>query len=396
MLRLRYTSLSTKFRNGKHAPSTKRKLPDKTVACNRKSLFAAVGLTTGTQKCRCQIKHYPATGNLFIFILKIQFLREALFIKKNKERWLKNEADPPTSPDEMAGSFTQTVDDLAYAKTFYAGSKTTQYLNKQAAKIYLAIYRNRKEETSRLATFWKYELPLTIQKHHKTVLFAFVLFVVFFLLGFFVSREDIEVARNFFGNGYVNETIENIEKGNPFGIYEGGNPLLMWLGIMVNNLRVAFIFFASGIFCGIPTMYKLAETGAMVGIFDELFASNGYGLQFWLVVFVHGTLEITAIIIAAAAGFVLGKSYLFPGTKKRIEAFREGAKDGVKIMIGIVPVFIVAAFFEGLITRLYNDAAWFTTLVTTASAIFVVWYFIIYPLKLNKQRKEISVPATHE
>ncbi len=320
-------------------------------------------------------------------------MREALFIKRNKDRWLKIETNPPASPDEMAASFAQTVDDLAYAKTFYARSKTTRYLNKLAAAMYLAIYRNRKEESSRLATFWKYELPLTIQKHHTTVLFAFVFFVVFFLLGFFVAREDIAVARDFFGNGYVNKTIENIEKGNPFGIYEGGNPLLMWLGIMVNNIRVAFIFFASGIFCGLPTMYKLAETGAMIGVFDELFASNGFGLQFWLVVFVHGTLEITAIIIAAAAGFVLGKSYLFPGTKKRIEAFREGAKDGVKIMIGIVPVFVVAAFFEGLITRLYNDVPWLTAFVTTASAVFVVWYFIIYPLRLKRQAQK-KIPAS--
>lgn len=315
-------------------------------------------------------------------------MREALFIKKNKDRWLKYKEDPPASPDEMASSFTQMVDDLAYAKTFYANSKTEQYLNKQAAKIYLDIYSNRKEETSRLARFWKYELPLTIGKHHKVLLFSFVIFVVFFLLGFLVSMKDSEVARSFFGEGYVQKTLENIEKGNPFGIYESGNPLLSWLGIMVNNIKVAFIFFVSGIFCGIPTMYKLAETGAMVGVFDALFASHGYGIQFWLVVFVHGMLEITAIIIAAMAGFVLGKSFLFPGTKKRIVAFRDGAKDGIKIIIGIVPVFVIAAFFEGLITRLYNDASWLTTFITTASAIFVVWYFIIYPLKLMRKTKK--------
>ncbi|MCH5599575.1 stage II sporulation protein M [Niabella ginsengisoli] len=107
-------------------------------------------------------------------------MREALFIRKNKDRWLKNETEPPTSPDEMASAFTQTVDDLAYAKTFYAGSKTANYLNKQAAKMYLDIYRNRKEESSRLKTFWKYELPLTIQKHHKTLLFSFIVFAIFF------------------------------------------------------------------------------------------------------------------------------------------------------------------------------------------------------------------------
>lgn len=312
-------------------------------------------------------------------------MREALFIRKNKERWLKTQNEPPASPDEMASSFTQMVDDLAYAKTFYRNSKTADYLNKQASKIYLDIYSNRKEERSRLVYFWKYELPATIQKHHRTLLFSLILFFVFFLIGFFISEQDPEVARNFFGDAYVQKTLENIQNNNPFGIYESGNPLLSWLGIMVNNIKVAFTFFVSGIFCGIPTMYELAQTGAMLGIFDELFVSHGYGIQFWLVVFVHGTLEITAIIIAAAAGFVLGKSFLFPGTKKRIDAFREGAKDGVKIMIGIVPVFVVAAFFEGLITRLYNDASWFTTFITTASAIFVIWYFILYPLKLSRK-----------
>lgn len=314
-------------------------------------------------------------------------MREALFIKKNKDRWLKNQHDPSDAPDEMAKSFTQLVDDLAYAKTFYPSGKTTQYLNKQASKIYLDIYKNQKEESSRLVWFWKYELPLVIAKHYKPVLFALILFVIFFLIGFFVSAQDPDMIRNVFGNAYVNKTLENIEEGNPFGIYESGNPFLSWLGIMINNIRVSFFFFISGIFCGIPTMYKLAETGAMVGVFDQLFASKGLGLEFWLVVFVHGTLEITSIILAGAAGFILGKSFLFPGTKKRIDALREAAKDGVKIMIGILPVFTLAAFFEGLFTRLYNDASWFTTLITTASVIFVIWYFVLYPIKLLRGAK---------
>lgn len=317
-------------------------------------------------------------------------MREALFIKKNKDRWLKNQKEPPGSPDELARSFTQLVDDLAYAKTFYPSGKTTRYLNKQASDMYLSIYQNRKEDSSRLGYFWKYELPLTIYKHRHTILFACVLFATFFLLAFFVAARDPEIANNFFGDNYVQKTLDNIADGNPFGVYESGNPVLSWLGIMINNIRVAFLIFVSGIFCGVPTMYKLAETGAMIGIFDQLFASKGLGIQFWLVVFVHGTLEITAIILAGAAGFVLGKSFLFPGTKKRIEAFREGAKDGVKIMIGIMPAFIIAAFFEGLFTRLYNNLSWLTTFLTTASVLFVIWYFIIYPIQLARRRRTIA------
>jgi uncharacterized membrane protein SpoIIM required for sporulation len=312
-------------------------------------------------------------------------LREALFIKKNRDRWLKNQHMPAEDADEMAKDFTQLVDDLAYAKTFYPSSKVTQYINGEASKIYLSIYKNRKEESNRLIDFWKYDLPLTIRKHHRAVLFAFILFLIFFSIGFFVSLQDEGVARGFFGDGYVDQTLENIEKGNPFGIYEAGNPILSCLHLMIHNIRVSLLMFASGIFAGIPSLYLLAQNAAMVGIFDQFFAAKGLGIQFFLVVFVHGTLELTAIIISGAAGLILGKSFLFPGTIRRIDALKRGAKDGVKIMIGLMPVFALAAFFEGFITRLYNDVSVLTTIITSLSIVFVIWYFVIYPVRLGRK-----------
>lgn len=291
----------------------------------------------------------------------------------------------------MAKEFTQLVDDLAYAKTFYPTSKVTRYINTQASKIYLSIYRNRKEESNRLVTFWKYDLPLLIRKHHRTMLFSLIVFVVFFCIGFFASRQDEQVARDFLGDDYVDLTIKNIENGNPFGIYESGNPVLSWLRIMVHNIRVSFFIFIAGIFAGVPSIYLLVHNAGMVGIFDHLFASRGLGLDFFLVVFVHGTLELTAIIIAGGAGLVLGKSFLFPGTVKRMTAFKQGAKDGVKIMVGLMPVFALAAFFEGLFTRLYNDVSVLTTIITSVSVVFVIWYFIIYPIQLGRKRK-VDIP----
>jgi uncharacterized membrane protein SpoIIM required for sporulation len=314
-------------------------------------------------------------------------LREALFIKKNRERWLKNQQTPAEDADEMAKDFTQLVDDLAYAKTFYPSSKVTRYINSEASKIYLSIYKNRKEESNRLVTFWKYDLPLTIRKHHKVVLFVFIVFLIFFSIGFFVSQQDEGVARDFFGDRYVDKTLENIAEGNPFGIYESGNPFLSWVLLMIHNIRVSLLMFAAGIFAGIPSLYLLAQNAAMVGIFDQVFAAKGLGIQFFLVVFVHGTLELTAIIISGAAGLVLGKSFLFPGTIRRIDAFKQGAKDGVKIMIGLMPVFALAAFFEGFITRLYNDVSVLTTIITSLSVIFVVWYFVFYPIRIGTKMK---------
>lgn len=312
-------------------------------------------------------------------------MREALFIKKNKDRWLRNQHQPSDNPDEMASDFTQLVDDLAYAKTFYPSGKVTTFINSQASKIYLDIYKNRKEESNRLITFWKYDLPLTIRKHHKVVFFSFVFFVIFFAIGYFVAVKDEGIPRSIFGDDYVDHTKENIANGNPFGIYEHGNPILSWLGLMIHNIRVSFLMFVSGIFCGIPTLYLEANNAVMLGAFDQFFTERGFGIDFWLVVFVHGTLEITALIVAAAAGLVLGKSFLFPGTIRRMDAFKQGAKDGLKIMVGLIPVFGLAAFFEGFITRLYNDLSILTTIIFALSVVFVIWYFIIYPARLSKK-----------
>ena len=312
-------------------------------------------------------------------------MREALFIKKNKDRWLRIQQLPPDDPDEMATDFTELVNDLAYAKTFYPSGKITSFLNAEASKIYLAIYRNRKEQSNRLITFWKFDLPMTIRRNHRVVLFSLLFFVVFLAIGYFLSSRDESIPRSILGDDYVDKTQRNIERGNPFGVYENGSPFFMWLYIMIHNIRVAFLMFVSGIFCGVPSLYLSAQNAVMVGAFDEFFAARGFGLDFWLVVFVHGTLEISSLILAAAAGVVMGKSYLFPGTIRRIDSFKRGAKDGVKIMIGLIPVLALAAFFEGFITRLYNDISLFTTLIFFLSVLFVVWYFVIYPIQLGRK-----------
>lgn len=313
-------------------------------------------------------------------------MREGAFIKKNKDRWERVQQGTPANADEMAKDFTQLVDDLAYAKTFYPAGKVTQYINSLASRIYLNIYENRKEESNRLVTFWKYDVPLTIRKHHLTILFAFFIFLLFFSVGFFSSVHDQSFVRQVLGDGYVDMTERNIEEGKPFGVYAGSNPFYMWLRIMVNNIMVSFNYFFRGILLGIPSIVLLGKESIRLGAFEHMFYVRGLGGQAVITVLIHGMLELTAIIITCAAGVVMGKSVLFPGTVKRIDAFRVGVKDGVKIVIGLIPVFIVAAFFEGFVTRYYKMPLVLSLSILTASATFIIWYFIIYPIKLERKK----------
>ncbi len=317
-------------------------------------------------------------------------MREALFIKKNKDRWEKMVHLPADDIDEMAGEFTQLVDDLGYSKTFYPTSKTTTFLNTESSKRYLSIYKNRREDQNRFVHFFKTELPLTIAKHHKVLLICFAVFMLFFVVGFYSTIKDESIVRDILGNDYVRMTEKNIADGNPFGVYQKDNPLLMWLGIMINNISVSFRYFMEGLLFPFFTIPELVRDGMMVGAFDAFFYTKGLGNMFILTVMLHGTLELSSIVIAATAGVVLGKSWLFPGTLTRLDAFKQGAKDGVKIIIGVVPVLMIAAFFEGFVTRHYKMPIWISISILVVSATFIIGYFVIYPLKLKKKYSQVA------
>jgi uncharacterized membrane protein SpoIIM required for sporulation len=316
-------------------------------------------------------------------------VREGQFIQQNIEKWKTYQYEPTSDPDEMAQRFTELVNDLGYSRTFYPHSKVTEYLNRLASGNYLGIYKNKKEESSRIVRFWKTELPLIVRKHHRELLYSLVIFLVFALMAAFSASHDQHFVRGVLGDRYVEMTEENIAKGDPFGVYKSQNALSMFLWIAVHNVQVAFLIFVSGIFACLGTVWFLFKNGVMLGSFQYYFFAKGLGWKSVLVIWIHGTLEISSFIIAGAAGILLGKSLLFPGTYKRLPSVKQGAKDGVQLMIGLVPVFIMAAFLEGFVTRYSGMPVWLSLFILTVSLAFIIWYFIIYPVRLSRK---FSIP----
>lgn len=322
-------------------------------------------------------------------------MREAMFIKKNAEKWNEYQHAPTDNPDVTAERFVDLIDDLSYAKTFYPKSKVTRWINGIAAGIYQSIYRNKKEKYSRIFTFWKYELPLLFKRYHSIFLFTTVLFVLFVAIGVFSSMYNEQFIRGVLGDGYVDMTEENIAKGDPFGVYKDDNPFSMFVRIGFNNIRVAFLSFIFGFTLGILTIWVMWQNGLMLGCFQYLFFSKGLGIKSVMVIWIHGTLEISAIVIASTAGFILASGILFPKTYSRFVSFKRGAKDAAKVLISLIPVFIVAAFFESYVTHLmsqtYDKAnnpglpVWASVLILSVSLAFIIWYFVIHPIRLHKK-----------
>jgi uncharacterized membrane protein SpoIIM required for sporulation len=314
-------------------------------------------------------------------------MREGLFIKKNIDKWKRYQYESSSDPDEMAHEFTELVNDLGYARTFYPQSRVTQYLNGLASKIYLGIYKNKREERSRLITFWTTELPLVIRKHQRELLYSFLIFITFAMMAAFSAAQDQTFVRGILGDAYVEMTEMNIAKGDPFGVYKSNDRVTMFFTIALNNIKVAFMVFVGGLFASLGTIWLLFNNGMMLGSFQAFFFMKDLGWQSVLVVWIHGTLEISAIIIAGGAGFVLGNSILFPKTYTRITSLKKGARSGMKLMIGLVPVFIAAAFLEGFITRYSTMPKYLSISILILSLAFIIWYFIVYPRKVERKSK---------
>ena len=188
------------------------------------------------------------------------------------------------------------------------------------------------------------------------------------------------------GNRYVEMTLNNIENGTPMAVYDGGSEGLMFFMITKNNIGVSFMAFVSGLLTSFGTGLILLQNGVMLGAFQTFFAQHGLLWESALAIWLHGTIEISAIIVAGAAGLAMGNGWLFPGTYSRLYSFRRGAKRGLKIVIGTVPLFCVAGFIEGFLTRHTEWPDMGRLTIILLSAAFIIYYYIVLPYFRNKSQ----------
>jgi uncharacterized membrane protein SpoIIM required for sporulation len=319
-------------------------------------------------------------------------MKETIFIKKYKEKWKDLETylqkQGSTDPDYLSSLYVQLTDDLSYCKTHYPDSKVTIYLNQLSSKLHLEIYKNKKEKTNRFVTFWTTELPLTLYRQRYAVLISLLALTLSFGIGWVSSANDDGFVRFFLGDAYVDKTEQLIEDGDPLGIYGQENEVSMFFKITGNNIFVCIIFFILGIFVGIGSLWKIVQTGIMLGTFIYMFYSKDLTGTALMAIWMHGVIEITICVYSGAAGMVLGTSFLFTGTYTRAESLKRGAKEGLKIIFGVLPLLVVAGFIESFITRHYaNSMLSLTTIILSVA--FVLSYFVIYPVLVSRKNKRI-------
>lgn len=318
-------------------------------------------------------------------------MREAYFIQQNKEKWLSIESKLSPKSRLDATTLTQLYldisEDLSFAETFYPKSETYVYLNGLAANAHTKIYRNKKESKNKLWRFYSYEFPLQFKKYHKELLLAFSVFLIFSIIGAYSSAVDPDFSRLILGDAYVNKTIENIENDDPMAIYKDANQTDMFLGITINNIRVGLTSFSLGILFGLGSLMIAIQNAIMLGSFQYFFYQQGLLWESVRTIWIHGTIEISVIIVCICSGLVIGKSMLFPGTYTRLQAFVDGVKNALKIVVSTIPFFIIAGALEGYVTRYTQMPDWLAISIILGSLALILYYYVFLPIQLNKQNQ---------
>ncbi|MBD1371511.1 stage II sporulation protein M [Hazenella sp. IB182357] len=275
------------------------------------------------------------------------------FIQDNQKMWTRLEylianfsSLDHDELNEFGHTYRQVSSHLAFAQTYYKDHEMNHYLNQLVIRAHNLLYSPTKKRYSRkLYQFFFHRFPELVYRRSSFFLAALALFLFGTLLAFTLTYIDKNFATLFFPESMIHE-------GNFDETKEQWNYAIVSSEIMTNNIIVAFMCFAGGVLFGSLTTWYLFMNGMLLGSLASLYHQADSAYQFWAYIWPHGVLELTAIFIAGAAGLSLGYKMLVPGELTRKHAIIQEGIISIKMMLGVIPLFIVAALIEGFFTPL--------------------------------------------
>lgn len=260
---------------------------------------------------------------------------------------------------ELSRLYPAVAIDVARARMYNIDPPIQNRLNQLAISAHGLLYRRKSTRLFHaIWTFFCNDYPRLFRRLWPYITLALAIFTISFL-GAYVSTTlkpsnaflfvpgqlDISDEEPGVSSKDISERFRRIDKAP------------MAAGIMTNNISVAFNAFALGITAGVGTCYVVIFNSMMLGGFAAHFANHGLAYDFWSFIVPHGMLEIFAILVSAGAGLKLGLSLAIPGQLTRLASLRAGARDAVLLVLGTIPMFIVAGIVEGFVTPSYLPGA---------------------------------------
>jgi len=249
---------------------------------------------------------------------------------------------------ELGRIYRRTASDLAIARAESRDPRLVNYLNSLVIRAHGRIYRADAQGGARIRNFFVRDFPQSFRRTWRYTATAFGVFLLFSGIAFFGTRHDPDFSEfagisPFFREAVINNRKhwwERLNDANQIGTTQ----------IFTNNIRVTFYAFALGAMFGVGTLYILAYNGAMFGAIIALTYRAGFGNDLLSFVVGHGVIELSCIFIAGGAGLLIGTALLMPGDLSRGDALKSRGKEAVRLIVGCVPLMVVAGIIEGFIS----------------------------------------------
>jgi uncharacterized membrane protein SpoIIM required for sporulation len=287
----------------------------------------------------------------------------------------------PDELDEMVHLYQRAGAHLAHARVSYvADSALVDRLTLLVADAHGVLYGQRDVEAVRnIATFATVTFPAAIYGIRRFILVAFLLMAIPWAVmqtWLAVSPAAFDIT---FPEGAESQYIEQ-----DFEDYYSNQPSQNFATqVFLNNIRVAFLAFAAGILVCVVTAALLAYNGANVGVAGGAFTNVGQADKFWGLILPHGLLELSAVIVAGAAGLRIGWTIISPGDRSRFAALTHEARRTGNVVIGLIVAFLLAAIVEGFVT----GRPWPTWLrITIGVVVFTLFWgwTIVYAIRVRR------------
>lgn len=254
---------------------------------------------------------------------------------------------------QLGRLYRAATSDLAIAQRDFPNQRVTLYLNQLVARAHAVLYRGEPLAWRRLWRFVTSGFPRAYRQTFPYTLVAMALFIVPALMaGLSTALQPAsaqwmlppELARN----------VRLIEKRELWLDIPPHERPGMSSTVMQNNIRVAFLAFGGGMLAGLLTVWVMIFNGLILGGLTGLTIHYGIGFELWTFVIGHGVIELSVIMMAGGSGLMLGWAILQPGLRRRRDALAQAARRALKLVIGCVPLLVIAGTIEGLLSPAEN------------------------------------------
>ncbi|MHB8126106.1 MAG: stage II sporulation protein M [Desulfitobacteriaceae bacterium] len=288
-------------------------------------------------------------------------------ISKGK-RWLTSER-----VEDLQLLYRKAVNHLSFSQTYFPNEEVTFYLNEIVAKAHNLLYRDQATTSVyQLKQFFGKTFVRLLIEQRRFVLVAFLLFLLGAIGSFLAVMNDPLHLYSILPGELANH-IDPAQLGQGKELIDSPS---MSAQIMTNNMQVAILAFVGGITLGTFTLYLLIKNGIIIGALAAVFWQHGKFYDFWTYIVPHGMIELTAIFIAGGSGLLMGYRLLVPGSYSRAFQLKRQAMRSVQLLLGTIPLFIVAGIIEGYITPapISLAAKYAFSLLTVFALIFYGWF----------------------